>query len=161
MTGVTEIEAWMLPQQAVQAAVKRLWDKRSMLPEHTEEIVKDVLCAALPHFGVKATPSGLADETMDVIERYECPEHGADTGITYVERDVLRCGNDRDGRRCGKELIKVKYGPIGLLAGAVADAGKLAAYARFTLGQVPHGPLPSPDEVQAIVDRYPPKDVTS
>jgi hypothetical protein len=44
---------------------------------------------------------------------------------------------------------------------AVADAEKLAAYARFTLAQVPRGPLPSPDEVQAIVDRYPPKDVTS
>lgn len=33
---------------AREAAVKLLWDKRSMLPEHSEEIVEDVLTAALP-----------------------------------------------------------------------------------------------------------------
>jgi hypothetical protein len=64
-----QIESWMLPRQAVQAAVKPLWDKLSMLPEHTEEIVKDVLCAALPHFGVKATPFGLG--RVDSPERTE------------------------------------------------------------------------------------------
>lgn len=32
------------------AAVKLLWDKRSMLPEDSEEIVTDVLAAALPFF---------------------------------------------------------------------------------------------------------------
>ncbi len=30
------------------AATKVLWDKRSMLPEHSEEIVDDVLDAVLP-----------------------------------------------------------------------------------------------------------------
>lgn len=35
---------------AREAAVKLLWDKRAMLPEHSEEIVEDVLAAALPHF---------------------------------------------------------------------------------------------------------------
>ena len=35
---------------AREAAVKLLWDKRSMLPEDTEEIVEDVLAAALPFF---------------------------------------------------------------------------------------------------------------
>jgi hypothetical protein len=43
------IEHWQLPRDAVQAAIKLLWDKRSMLPEHSEEIVEDVLCAAIPH----------------------------------------------------------------------------------------------------------------
>jgi hypothetical protein len=43
------------------------------------------------------------------------------------------------------------------LQGAVADAEKLAAYARFTFVQQPHGDLPSPDEVQEIIDRYPPR----
>lgn len=38
-----------LPTVAVQAAVKVLWDKRSMLPEYAEDLVDDVLCAALPH----------------------------------------------------------------------------------------------------------------
>ena len=33
---------------ARQAAIKALWDKRSMLPEHSEELVDDVLAAALP-----------------------------------------------------------------------------------------------------------------
>lgn len=37
-------------QAARQAAVKLLWDKRSMLPENSEEIVEDVLAAALPFF---------------------------------------------------------------------------------------------------------------
>lgn len=35
---------------AREAAVKVLWDKRGMLPENTEEIVDDVLAAALPFF---------------------------------------------------------------------------------------------------------------
>jgi hypothetical protein len=30
------------------AATKVLWDKRSMMPEHSEEIVDDVLDAVLP-----------------------------------------------------------------------------------------------------------------
>jgi hypothetical protein len=36
--------------RAREAAVKLLWDKRSMLPENSEEIVMDVLAAALPFF---------------------------------------------------------------------------------------------------------------
>jgi hypothetical protein len=46
---MNEIERHQLPPEAVQAAVKLLWDKRSMLPENSEEIVEDVLCAAIPH----------------------------------------------------------------------------------------------------------------
>jgi hypothetical protein len=46
---MTEVEHYQLPPEAVQAAVKLLWDKRSMLPENSEEIVEDVLCAAIPH----------------------------------------------------------------------------------------------------------------
>ena len=43
------LETWQLPREAVQAAVKLLWDKRAMLPETSEEIVEDVLCAAIPY----------------------------------------------------------------------------------------------------------------
>lgn len=46
---MSEIDHYQLPQEAVQAAIKLLWDKRSMLPENSEEIVEDVLCAAIPH----------------------------------------------------------------------------------------------------------------
>lgn len=35
---------------AREAAVKLLWEKRSMLPENSEEIVDDVLRVALPFF---------------------------------------------------------------------------------------------------------------
>jgi hypothetical protein len=44
-----KIESHQLPPEAVQAAVTLLWNKRSMLPENSEEIVEDVLCAAIPH----------------------------------------------------------------------------------------------------------------
>lgn len=37
-------------QAAREAAVQVLWDKRSMLPENSEEIVEDVLGVALPFF---------------------------------------------------------------------------------------------------------------
>jgi hypothetical protein len=36
--------------RARDAAVKLLWDKRAMPPENSEEIVMDVLAAAMPHF---------------------------------------------------------------------------------------------------------------
>jgi hypothetical protein len=32
------------------AAIKLLWEKRSMLPEYTEELIDDILGAALPYF---------------------------------------------------------------------------------------------------------------
>lgn len=34
--------------RAREAAVKLLWDKRAMLPEHSEEIVEDVIDAVAP-----------------------------------------------------------------------------------------------------------------
>jgi hypothetical protein len=46
---MNKIDHYQLPPEAVQAAVKLLWDKRSMLPENSEEIVEDVLCAAIPY----------------------------------------------------------------------------------------------------------------
>lgn len=36
--------------EAREAAVKLLWDKRSMLPEHSEEIVVDVINVVAPYF---------------------------------------------------------------------------------------------------------------
>lgn len=38
------------------AAVKLLWDKRSMLPEHSEEIIEDVIDAVAPF--LKFSPLG-------------------------------------------------------------------------------------------------------
>lgn len=37
------LDNWLLLLDAKRAAVKLLWDKRAMLPEHSEEIVDDVI----------------------------------------------------------------------------------------------------------------------
>lgn len=43
-----------IPPEAIQAATKKLWDDREMLPEHSEEIVRDVLEAATPWLNFSA-----------------------------------------------------------------------------------------------------------
>jgi hypothetical protein len=79
-------------------------------------------------------------------------EAGTYEQITITdERNVVAC-------RGAGWRVQGPYVPEAQLQGAVSDAEKLAAYARSTLVQQPHGELPSPDEVQAIIDRYPPKD---
>lgn len=37
-----------IPAEAVQAATKRLWDSHHLTPEHSEEIVRSVIDAAMP-----------------------------------------------------------------------------------------------------------------
>lgn len=58
------IERWqLLPREAVQEAVK----PRAMLPENSEEIVEDVLCAAIPHLDRGAVC--LDEETLADLDR--------------------------------------------------------------------------------------------
>lgn len=51
---ISPIDRRQIPREAVQAAVKLLWDKRAMLPENSEEIVEDVLLAAMPYLTRKS-----------------------------------------------------------------------------------------------------------
>lgn len=39
---------YRVPPEAIQAATKKLWDDRGMLPEHSEDIARDAIEAALP-----------------------------------------------------------------------------------------------------------------
>jgi hypothetical protein len=56
---------------------------------------------------------------MGLIERWECPEHGA----TRISRPFGSCGAPRCGT-CGKVAIRVEYIPASQFAGAVeANAG--------------------------------------
>lgn len=43
-----------IPPEAIQAATQKLWNDRSTLPEHSEEIVRDVLEAAMPWLNFSA-----------------------------------------------------------------------------------------------------------
>jgi hypothetical protein len=57
---------------------------------------------------------------MSDIERWECPVHGADTGMTFTERGVSYCGACH--RRHAARLELVRYVPASQLEGAVEEA---------------------------------------
>jgi hypothetical protein len=85
------IDHYQLPREAVQAAVKLLWDKRSMLPENSEEIVEDVLCAAIPHLGAGKAKASLSEflESVKLVRETE----SASVNAEWVEvciTNVLR-----------------------------------------------------------------------
>lgn len=62
---------------------------------------------------------------MTVIARWECPEHGADSG------PGKRCGRmARPYVLCHREKVKVEYVPASQLAGAVDLTRRLAEGAR-------------------------------